>query len=69
MMADAERVSVHWEPIDDNYACELVRARVPGGWLVRAVSHVETWNPARNIAVDSYVSSIAFVPDPEKLWK
>ena len=38
----AEKVRVYWEEVDQrgNRSGELLRARVPGGWLVRIVEPV-----------------------------
>lgn len=65
-------MTLEWEPITDNHAAqEMSRARVPGGWLVKAVSHIDGGYDQRYSSggdIDSWVASITFVPDPTWEW-
>lgn len=46
-----------WEPIDSSGSCNIDRAKVPGGWLVRMISRGHNGE-----------SGLAFVPDPQHTW-
>ncbi len=60
---------VKWETVPDSGGGELLRAQVPGGWLVRYVDAIDS--PAtdshRNNSAD-YVSTMTFYPDPIHRW-
>ena len=58
---------MHFERIDNEHQ----RAKVPGGWIVKAFGEVMTQlHPGHN-ASDGYEWRIAmcFVPDPEHKWQ
>ena len=53
------------EPDEGDAGTRMERARIPGGWLVRATLIESTWNRGLQTHDRSAVSvSICFVPEP-----
>lgn len=59
-----------WQEIKQNHGGYLYRAKVPNGWLVKAVEDVVlvTQESGKQDGY-SWTSSITFVPDPEHSWE
>jgi hypothetical protein len=45
---------IHWEDLPSTSSCSVLRAKVPGGWLVRV------WGLGGH--------GLTFYPDPEHTW-
>ena len=59
-------VEVVWEEIDRAFT--LLRARVPGGWLVVSVDEVSELAPNGRAYGFEWRTAPTFVPDPEHSW-
>ena len=53
-----------WEPIYDAKYGDMMRMRVPGGWLVR----LETWQIDEDYEIGERTTSMCFVPDDDSAW-
>ena len=63
-----------FEPIESNQKHGLFfnRAKVPGGWIVLAVTDVLTHLPEQSLYMQSgyeWRNLMTFVPDPKHLWR
>lgn len=72
-----DKIKLEWEPIDQEHAGTMFRARVPGGWLVKEVQDKalaypeefkENVNGWRYETGYEWRSSVTFVPDAEHEW-
>jgi len=59
------KVKLQWEVIDQNHQ----RARVPGGWLVKAYENVAHKEKKEYGYGWDYRIAMAFVPDPNHEWQ
>lgn len=60
---------IEWESVPNSGGGELLRASVPGGWLVRYDHAVDSQMTDHHGGyIPDYTSSIAFYPDPEHAW-
>ena len=60
---------MQWEPIPQDIAGTLWRAKVPGGWLVNMVNDVTQILPDQGLTQGyDWRSSLTFLPDPSHLW-
>lgn len=54
-----------WERIDNYHQ----RAKVPGGWVLKAYEDVSHWNPNQGLVQGyDYRISMCFIPDPDHTW-
>lgn len=65
--------TLSWESLDViNTSGNLFRMEVPGGWLIKEVSDVQSDMPDHIPFGNRYgwewTSTICFYPDPEHLW-
>lgn len=61
---------VVWEEVQQDNAGMLMRAKVPGGWLVREIQDVTTViEPGRMEQGYAWTTSLCFVPDVNHDWK
>lgn len=57
-----------WENVSHNSGGYLSRMKVPGGWLVREVMDVMTFNRDEHNTGYEWRSSICFMPDINHEW-
>ena len=56
-------------PRDREYAVDLYRAIVPGGWLIMTVTRTQAYDTSGAIAGhDNYSDRLVFVSDPGHDW-
>jgi hypothetical protein len=65
---------LNWEEIEHNHSFNLIRVRIPGGWLVSATEDVRSpmdtgYNKPEYYKGYEWRTSITFVPDPNHEWK
>lgn len=63
-----------WEQVPQDHSGELMRVKVPGGWLIKEYQNVQTsvnTGMPQNELKEGYEWRVAmcFMPDPEYKWE